>query len=212
MTAVAVCGGKGGVGKTTLALGLGRALTRTGAEAEAGAPPLVVDADADVPDLAHYAAVAAEPGVDAVAGGAPIDDVATPSQRLPGVAVLPATPGADVRGALGALPTERPVVLDCPGGAGPDAVAPLRAADRALVVTTTHPPAVADAARTARIARALGTPLAAVAVTRIDAVPPRIERRFDRPTAAIPAAPDPVESERLTDGCAELLARIRPNG
>lgn len=206
MTAVAVCGGKGGVGKTTLALGLGRTLAREGAS------PLVVDADADVPDLAHYAAVAAEPGVDAVAGGAAVDDVAATPERLRGVAVLPATPGANVREALGALPAERPVLLDCPGGAGPDAAAPLRAADRAVVVTTTHPPAVADADRTARIARALGTPPAAVAVTRTDAVPPRIERRFDRPTVAIPAAPDPVENRHLTDGYAELAAQFRPNG
>lgn len=205
MTTVAVCGGKGGVGKTTVALGLGRALARE------GSTPLVVDADADVPDLAHYADVAAEPGVDAVAGGARVSEVAAASERLPGGAILPATPGADVGSALDALPADRPVVLDCPGGAGPDAAAPLRAADRAVVVTTTHPPAVADAVRTARMARTLHAPIRAVAVVRTDAVPPCVERRFDCPTVAVPAVAEPIENPRVADRYGRIAARLWAN-
>ncbi|MFB6218937.1 MAG: AAA family ATPase, partial [Halobacteriaceae archaeon] len=53
---LAVCGGKGGVGRTTTAVGLGAAL------AGHHRATLVVDADADMPDLHALAGTPAEPG------------------------------------------------------------------------------------------------------------------------------------------------------
>jgi len=63
----------------------------------------------------------------------------------------------------------RPVLLDCPAGAGPDAAVPLRAADRSVVVSTPEPQSLRDATKTAAMARQLDAPPAAVVLVRSDA-------------------------------------------
>lgn len=54
---------------------------------------------------------------------------------------------------LGSL--ARPVLVDCPAGAGPDAVNPFRVADGTVIVATDTRRGRADAAKTARMARSL---------------------------------------------------------
>lgn len=148
---VAVAGGKGGCGKTTAVLGLAAALV------ERGRHPLAVDADVAVPDLHIRASVDREPGLPAVRAGAHPAAVTQESDTCPGVSVLAA--GAAANGVEATLDRvaalDRPTVLDCPAGAGPDAAAPLRVADAAVVVSTTTRAGRADAAKTARMARAL---------------------------------------------------------
>ncbi|WP_436935154.1 MinD/ParA family ATP-binding protein [Halovenus marina] len=158
---IAIAGGKGGCGKTTTALGLASAL------ATRGARPLVVDADPDMPDIHHAAELDRGPGVDAVARGEPIERVYRQSTTLPGVAVLTAGSRenyARTLDALGGGCTRRgsrrsrwpgPVILDCPAGAGPDAIRPLRYATTTLVVTTGSSQCLEDAARTTTVAREL---------------------------------------------------------
>ena len=151
---VAVAGGKGGCGKTTVALGLARALV------ERGERPLVVDADVDVPDLHIRADVDREPGLPAVGAGRRPAAASQPSDRFPGVSVLAAGVGTgNVGTALAAVADrDRPVILDCPAGAGPDATTPLRVADATVLVSTRTRPGRADAAKTARMARGLDAP------------------------------------------------------
>jgi septum site-determining protein MinD len=165
---LAVAGGKGGCGKTTTAVGLARGL------AALGTRPLVVDADLDMPDLHHRVRVDREPGIAAAVERGEPGAVAQPGGRFPEIDVLPCG-GADT--ATAAALFERlgnrgaraePVLLDCPAGASPDAAAPLRAADRTVLVSTPRERSLRDAAKTAAMARELDAPPVAVVLVRSD--------------------------------------------
>ncbi|MDS0281446.1 MinD/ParA family ATP-binding protein [Haloarcula onubensis] len=168
---LAVAGGKGGCGKTTTAVGLARGL------AALGARPLVVDADLDMPDLHHRTGVDRAPGIAAAVDSGDPHAVAQRSGRFPEIDVLPSA-GADTAtaaalferlgGGGGETTQGAPVVLDCPAGASPDAAAPLRAADRTVLVSTPRERSLRDAAKTAAMARQLDAPPAAVVLVRSD--------------------------------------------
>lgn len=168
----AVAGGKGGSGKTTATLGVARALV------ERGRRPVVVDADVDLPDLHLRAGVDTEPGLHALAAGTAPTAVSQRSTALPGVDVIARGTGRPpVEGALRAVTAlDRPVLLDCPAGAGPDAAAPLRAADASILAATDTEQSLEDARKTARMARALGAPPVGAVVrhTGIAAPDPRL--------------------------------------
>lgn len=163
---LAIAGGKGGCGKTTTAVGLARGL------AALGTRPLVVDADLDMPDLHHRTGVDRQPGIAAALERDDPRAVAQPGGRFPEIDVLPCA-RADT--ATAAALFERladadndPVLLDCPAGASPDAAAPLRAADRTVLVSTPRERSLRDAAKTAAMARELDAPPAAVVLVRSD--------------------------------------------
>lgn len=177
---LAIAGGKGGCGKTTTTLGLAGALGRMRRSVVA------VDADVDMPDLHLLADVADAPNISAVADGAPVEAAAHPPPTLTGVEVVPAPQSM---GESANLSTALPrlshagdhVLVDCPAGAGPDAATPLRIADHVLLVTTLDPACLRDTAKTAAMARALGTTIVGVVATRADHSPSKIERLFDCP-------------------------------
>lgn len=168
---LAIAGGKGGCGKTTTAVGLARGL------AALGTRPLVVDADLDMPDLHHRTGVDRQPGIAAAVEHREPRAVAQRGRRFPEIDVLPCA-GADT--ATAAALFERlgdrdedgnpgdPVLLDCPAGASPDAAAPLRAADRTVLVSTPRERSLRDAAKTAAMARELDAPPVAVVLVRSD--------------------------------------------
>ncbi|WP_134669981.1 MinD/ParA family ATP-binding protein [Halorussus marinus] len=228
---LAVAGGKGGCGKTTTTLGLAGALARQ------RAPVLAVDADREMPDLHAMAEVARRPCLDAVAAGWPAGLVAGAASApgVPaGVSVLPAaetgieTRPADAPGAteLARLRGESSTVLvDSPAGAGPDAVAPLRVVDAALVVTTPEPACLRDAAKTAAMARELDTPIAGAVVSRAgesgsDAVdpraPPGVEDLLDCevlgvvPTADCRPDADPLDDAGVRAAHDRLVSALQP--
>jgi len=179
---LAIVGGKGGCGKTTTALGVARAM------ASGAGRPVVVDADYSMPNLHTRADTNRRPGVGAVADGAAPERVLHRSKAYPGVDIVPAgtATGVPEESTLRRLRhTAGPVVLDCPAGATEAVTAPLAAADSALVVSTAEPASLGDAAKTARMARALGTPPHGAVVTRA--------RRFD--------PPDCPELDELSDEC-----------
>jgi septum site-determining protein MinD len=162
---LAIAGGKGGCGKTTTALGLARGV------AELGARPLVVDADLDMPDLHHRTGVDRTPGVADGADHRRPADLAQSTSRFPQLDVLPchsadATDAAALLDRLDDHP--EPVLVDCPAGAGPDAVAPLRMADRTVVVSTPHEQSLRDGAKTAAMARQLDAPPTTAVLVRSD--------------------------------------------
>lgn len=202
---LAVAGGKGGVGKTTTTLGLGRALGR------AGRRPLAVDCDLGMPDLARVVGLD-EPergGLGAVADGARAAEVA---RRVPGAALSVLGPGAEADGrtverALARLNWPGPVVLDCPAGAGRGAVRPLRAADRAVVVSTAAPAGLRGAAKTAAMARTLSTPVDGAVVTRRERPPDGVERLLETPVVAcVPETEEAVEGP--AGAAASAYARV----
>lgn len=185
----AVAGGKGGTGTTTTALGLASALP---------GPTTVVDADVDMPDLHLLAGVDREPTLAAVDGDRRPSTLPQSRPGASGVSVLPApTPGGevDITAALARLSGSWPgrVLVDCPAGAGPDAVTPVRAADGVVVVATADPSALCDATKTAATARAVGTPVVGLVLTRTHAEPPAASRLLDCPLlGAVPDVEPPV--------------------
>jgi len=162
---LAVAGGKGGVGKSTVSLNLG-------AELDA----VVVDADlsmADLPtargpDLHDVLAGRADP-VEAVREDGPVD-------LLPCGRTLAGARAGDVTALSGALDAVEAaydrVVVDCPAGMAADAGMPLLAADAAVLVASPREFALADALRTRALARELDAGLAAVALNRAGPEPP----------------------------------------
>lgn len=130
----------------------------------------MVDADLDLPNLATMAGV--EPaGLTAVAAGEPLSTAPTRA----GVTILGTRPGTDshrLRGALDRLVTiDRPVVVDCPAGAGEPHGIALRAATDSLVVTRPTEPALADALKTSVLARRLGAQPTATVFNEATSVP-----------------------------------------
>ncbi|MFB6134094.1 MAG: MinD/ParA family protein [Halanaeroarchaeum sp.] len=182
---LAVAGGKGGVGKTTTAIGLAVALVRRRRN------PVLVDADADMPNV-HLVTGVDGDGVDRLAAGAALGAATETADQFDGIEVLGARPGAPVERALRGMVTDRPVILDSPAGASPDAVLPLRMADEAIVVTTPEPEAVQDAVKSARIARSVGTTVVAWVVNRTGRVSESVRQAAgDVPVIPVPSTDSP---------------------
>ena len=210
---IAVAGGKGGSGKTTTTLGLARALSRRGALAVA------VDADWDLPNLARLASEtsdgAATGGNDGrtVVGAA--RDGVSPDRSGPAVIAAPddaetVDPAPTFEALRNAVPDDAPTLLDCPAGASPDAAAPLRAADRSLLVTPLRRSALRDAVKTAAVARRLDCPPLGVVAVRASSVPEPVADLLGCPVLGrIPsAAPAPLSDPSVESAYDDLARRL----
>ncbi|WP_411963548.1 CDP-4-keto-6-deoxy-D-glucose-3-dehydrase [Haloferax sp. YSMS24] len=176
---LAIAGGKGGSGKTTTTLGLARAFD---------GHVLAVDADRDMPNLGSMA------GLDPRAGQT--DEPHThPNDATVSVRSPPAGVDDDgfERWLRGVADDARRAVVDCPAGAGPDAAIPLRVADAVVVVTQLCAPALRDAAKTAAMARALGTHVTGCVVSRARVAPASVGELVDAPVlGTVPDEASPV--------------------
>jgi septum site-determining protein MinD len=192
---LAVTGGKGGVGKSTVAYNLG-------AELDA----VVVDGDLGMADLPERRGPDLH---DVLAGRAtPLEAV---SEDGP-VALLPC--GRSLAGSRSADPTklvdavsavERhygTVVIDSPAGLRSDVGLALLASDACLLVTRPNRPAVADALRARELARAVDTPLARVVLNRVDpqcqsdSRAERLATALEGPVTQIPDSPAVRRAQR----------------
>ena len=160
---IAIAGGKGGCGKTTIALGVARVLARD-------APVTVVDADLDMPDLHVRTETPTSPGMDALASGTPLERCRQRAIGLPGVSIVPAGEGCrSIEQALDRLrDVQGYVIVDTPAGASLDVTRPLRAATDALLVSTPTRESLVDTAKTAALARSVGTSVLGLVLNKSD--------------------------------------------
>lgn len=203
---LAITGGKGGAGKTTVTLALACSL------ADAGRDPVALDADVDMPDLHVLADAARQPTADDLAAGRLLDAVVQRPRRLPGIGVVAAGRPDSVPAALSRLRGwHGPVLVDCPAGASEDAAGPLRECDGSVLVTTDSPAAIEDSVKTAAVARRLdAVPLAVLVRGEIGAA----ERAFDCPVTEVPSVDaSPVCTDpRIRAVCASIRRRIPDYG
>ncbi|GCF13662.1 septum site-determining protein MinD [Haloarcula mannanilytica] len=195
---VAVTGGKGGVGKSTIAYNLAAELDSVGrADSSASHPSanpgsVVVDSDlgmADLPssrgpDLHDVLAGRADPH-EAIREGGPVTVIPC-GRTLAGARSADLQALTDVFAALER--TYRWVVVDSPAGLHADVGLPLAAADAALLVTTPESAALADALRVRALARELDAGLCRVVLNRAGPNPATeaVADRFGAPAVAIP--------------------------
>lgn len=146
---IAITGGKGGVGKSTVAINLAVAYARLGART------LAVDADLGMADLNLLLGVAPEKSLLDVVRGTPVADVLVAAH---GIHLLPALNGSyalanlddrtrhSLFGAIDELEDRfDTLVVDIAAGLGPNAVAFAGAVRDPIVVTTPEPLSLADA-------------------------------------------------------------------
>ena len=180
---LAVAGGKGGVGKTTLAYNVAAALDGVVVDADLGMADLP---DGRGPDLHDVLAGAADP-LETVRSG--------PVEMVPCGRTLAGARAADLtrlEGAIAAVEREfGTVVLDCPAGRRADAGVPLAVADACLLVVSPRAFALADAIRTRELARELDAGLVGCAVNRVTEPPPAdaIGDALGAPVEVVPADP-----------------------
>ncbi|MFB6301258.1 MAG: chromosome partitioning protein ParA [Haloferacaceae archaeon] len=180
---LAVAGGKGGVGKSTIAYNLGAALDAVVVDADLAMADLPTGRGPDLHDV-----LAGRAGACEAVRGAPVRLLPC-GRSLAGARAADVTRIGDVVDGVAA--DHGDVVVDCPAGLRADAGAPLAVADAALIVTSPRRFALADAVRTRELARELGTGLAGVVLNRVVDPPPTaaVERALGAPAVAVPADP-----------------------
>ena len=182
---LAVTGGTGGVGKSTVSVELGAALDATVVDADLGMADLPTGPG---PDLHDVLAGRADP-VEAVREGCSPVRLLPCGRSLAGaraadVAALDDTL-RDVEGAYG------DVVVDCPAGLKADAGVPLAVADACVVIVSPRRYALADAVRSRALARKLDAGLVAVVINRVvdDAPEAAFAEALGAPAVVVPADP-----------------------
>lgn len=195
---LAIAGGKGGSGKTTTTLGVARAID---------GPTLAVDADCDLPNLHALAGVPRDPPPGAYGHPDPITP--TDTRIVPAPRDAPDGLGDRLR-RLREDDESGLAVVDCPAGAGPDATVPLRAADRVLLVSTACVAGLRDAAKTAAMARAVGTPIVGGVLTRARLAPPGVEDLLGCPVVAtVPETPKPLDDTGVKRAYQAIAREVR---
>lgn len=196
---LAVVGGKGGVGKSTVALNVAAALDGVVVDADLGMADLP---ERRGPDLHDVLAGRAEP-IEAVREGESVPLLPC-GRTLAGARAADPTALVDALAAVAEAYGD--VVVDCPAGMAADAGLPLFAADRCVLVTTPDGVAVPDALRTRALARVLDAGVERVVLNRARNPPVgRVERVLGAPVTVVPES-DVVDRARSAGAPVSALA------
>lgn len=201
---LAVTGGKGGVGKSTVALNVAAELDATLVDADLAMADQPTGLGPDLHDV-----LAGRAGVlEAVTDTGDVRVVPC-GRSLAGARAVDATRLADALESL--EPVAGPVVVDCPAGLSSDVGVPLGAASACLLVTRPCEAALTAALRVRELARALDTPLAAVAVTMtpgVDVAEDDVAATLGAPVTTIPHS----ASVGKAQAAGRPVARVEPGG
>lgn len=207
---LAVTGGKGGVGKTTVAYNLAAELDAVAVDADLSMADLPRGRG---PDLHDVLAGRADP-LEAV-------DDSGPTSLLPcGRSLAGARAANPERLAQTVRAVEREygcVVVDSPAGLRCDAGLSLYVADACLLVTRLTRAAIADGLRARELARALETPLVRIVVNRTrpetldsQGYRERLGATLGGPVTAIPEAPVVARAQRAGVPVRSIAPSSRP--
>ncbi|WP_436933635.1 MinD/ParA family ATP-binding protein [Halovenus marina] len=189
---LAVTGGKGGVGKSTVAYNLGAQLDAVVVDADLGMADLPESRGPDLHDVLAGRASA----VEAIRETGPVTMLPC-GRSLTGARA--ADPVALVETVEAVARQYGHVVIDTPAGLRSDAGLPVFAAEGCVLVTRPTRPALADAIRTRELARAVETPLVRVALNRVD--PEHVNQQTERAVQLADTLGGPVtkipESDQL---------------
>jgi len=184
-----VTAGKGGVGKSTVAYNLAAELDAVVVDADLGMADLPTSRG---PDLHDVLAGRASP-TEAVREGGPVKLLPC-GRSLAGARAADST--ALVETVQDVAREYDRVVIDSPAGMRSDAGIPLLAGEACLLVTRPARAAIADAIRIRELARAIETPLARIALNRVepekldrDARDERLATTLGAPVVAVPESP-----------------------
>ena len=155
-SAIVVTSGKGGVGKSTVSLGLAAQFAANGERV------LLVDCDAGLRSLDRMTGIEENlvfDSSDVVAGRCSPAEAIYPCKSIPGVSLMPAPANGEELVPASAMQRLVPllkryfdrVILDSPAGVGRGFRAAAVAADRALIVCNSDPVCIRDAAIVRRL-------------------------------------------------------------
>lgn len=167
---IAVIGGKGGVGKTTLTSNLAYALT------ELGEDVIAIDANMTTPNLGLHFGMHLAPKTlhDVLKGKTKLDKAIYPHpfgfKLIPASISTKALTGVDVgklsNVTFNLMGKADYVLMDCAAGLGKEAISAINAADEILLITNPDLPSIADVLKTANIAKHMDKNIIGVVVNR----------------------------------------------
>ncbi len=202
---LAIAGSKGGCGKSTVTLGL------AGAFARADTPAIAIDADRQLPNLHVMTDVDRTPTV-ADLGDRGLVELAQEYPQQPGVGIVPAPKSSQAFDFETLEDIESDgfqFLLDCPSGAGPDAVDPLGRATGVIVVASDTERSLEAAETTIEMARRLGTPIYGAIFNRCTDVPNPATAWTGVPLlGSVPERPSPLLNDDVESAFDDIVERL----
>lgn len=205
---IAIAGSKGGCGKSVTTLGLADAFARE------DHPAIAVDADRQMPTLHVYGDVDREPTLaNLTRDGTDVQAAVHQSPREQKAGILTAPSPADqvdLQATLTQLEQHQmQLLVDCPSGAGPDAVEAMRTAGRVIVVTTGTKQSIKGAQTTIDMANRLHVPVEGLILNRCEGVPEDVTEEFDVPIlSVVPERESPLEHPDSRDAYRKAVAQL----
>ena len=212
---LAVIGGKGGVGKTSLVSNLAAALTDLGNDV------IAIDTNLTTPNLGFHLGYHLAPKTlhHVLKGKAKLKDATYPHaygfKVIPGSISTEELKGVDVgklpEVTLNLIGKADYVLMDSAAGLGREAVSSIGAANEILIITNPDIPSVTDALKTAKIAESLNKKIVGVAVNRIRGKNYELDRSEIEDMVGYPVIAEIPEDRTMEESLAAKKTLIEMN-